>query len=34
MFSKSALDASSKWQICTWFGYFCTLIRRKRNDVK
>ena len=31
MFSKSALDASSKWQICTWFGCFCTLIRRKRK---
>ena len=34
MFSKSALDVSSKWQIFTCFGCFCTLIRRKRNDEK
>ena len=34
MFSKSALDVSSKWQIFTCFGSFCTLIRRKRNDEK
>ena len=26
MFSKSALDVSSKWQIFTCFGCFCTLI--------
>ena len=31
MFSKSALDVSSKWQIFTCFGCFCTLIRRKRE---
>ena len=31
MFSKSALAVSSKWQIFTCFGCFCTLIRRKRE---
>ena len=31
MFSKSALDDFSNWQICTCFGCFCTLIRRKRE---
>ena len=31
MFRKSALDVSSKWQIFTCFGCFCTLIRRKRE---
>ena len=34
MFSKSALDVSSKWQIFTCFGCFCTLIRRKRDECK
>ena len=34
MFSKSALDDSSKWQICTCFGCFCAFIRRECNECK
>lgn len=34
MFSKSALDDSSKWQICTCFGCFCSFIRRECNECK
>ena len=34
MFSKSALAVSSKWQIFTCFGCFCTLIRRNVKFAK
>ena len=34
MFSKSALDDFSKWQICTCFCCFCAFIRREYNECK
>ena len=34
MFSKSALDDFSKWQICTCFGCLCAFIRREYNECK